>query len=169
MGREKVLTEDKIEIICRAIADGASDKDAFTLAGISKAVFYKEKAGNQYFQDRIKRAKDEFDEWWQNEMLEVSKKSLKSRILGGTYKKTVTVYVTGPDGNPRIKERRIEENEVPPSDTAVIFALCNRDPEHWKQRVEQDVKAEIKQEKQMDLSKVPTELLEEVAKHILDA
>ena len=89
--------------------------------------------------------------------------------MGGTYKKTVTVYVTGPDGNPRIKERRIEENEVPPSDTAVIFALCNRDPEHWKQRVEQEVKAEVKQEKQVDFSKVPTEVLEELSKHILDA
>ena len=163
------MTAEKIEIICKAKADGATDKAAFTLAGISERVFYEEKKNNVQFQQALKQAEKQYREWYENEMLEVAQQGLKKRITGGIYKKTVTVYVTDANGNPKIKERKIEENEVPPSDTAIIFALCNRDPERWKQRVEQEVKAEVKQEKQVDFSKVPTEVLEELSKHILDA
>lgn len=57
------------------------------------------------------------------------------RLAIGGHATTETREVTDPDGS---ITRTVTRSEIPPSPTACIFWLKNRQPKHWRDRVEVD-------------------------------
>lgn len=56
-GRKSLCTPERVEIITKAIADGKTYKDAYTLAGIGKDAFYEWINNKPEFADAVKRPK----------------------------------------------------------------------------------------------------------------
>ena len=72
--------------------------------------------------------------------------------------------VPGRDGKGTITKTKVVHKRVMPNPTAIIFALCNRDPEHYQNRVTNELTGTVKTETQnvVSLKKVPDDLLERV-------
>ena len=63
------------------------------------------------------------------------------------------------------EKRKVVHKKAAPNATAIIFALCNRDPDNWKNRVAQDVNGKIDVEQKgsgVSLANVPDSLLAQV-------
>lgn len=137
------------------------------MGGINKATFFEWMNTKPDFADAVKRAKQAFEEWECNQLLADARKSLKSLILGIEYEETKTTYEPDPrnPASPRIKSQVVTTKRIPPNATALIFALCNRDPEHWQQKVTNEVTGKVTTDSEpvISLKKVPTELLEQLA------
>ena len=131
-----------VERICHLITT-----DSYTIAeicrqvGISKETFYAWKENKPDFLDSIKKAESAFEELVAAE----AKKSLMKKIRGYTEqeKKTVTVDTGKCDENNepifKVKEHTVTDKHFQPDTAAIIFALTNRDPERWKNRVNSEV------------------------------
>ena len=95
-----------------------------------------------------------------------AERSLKVLINGTEYEEIKTEYEQNPNNPdaPRIKKQSRTTKKILPNPTAVIFALSNRDPEHWKNRIDTDINAKVEQETKtsLDLSGVSDELLGQV-------
>lgn len=160
-----MLTAERIAIICDAIERGETNATAAKLGGISKATFCEWQNTKPEFADAVKKAKEAFEDWQRNGILEDATKSLKTLICGQEYEEVKTEYENDSDGNPRIKKQTRCTKKILPNATAVIFALCNRDPEHWQNRVAQDVNGKIDVEQKgpgISLANVPDSLLAQV-------
>lgn len=163
-GRQPMCTPERVEKICKAIANGETQETAFRLAGISKNTYYRWLSENSDFANAVKKAKDEFSEWEMHGILEDARKSLKTLICGQEYEETKTEYESDKNGNPRIKKQTRVTKKILPNPTAVIFALCNRDPEHWQNRVSNEISGKIETENKpgITLANVPDNLLAQV-------
>lgn len=163
-GRKKVVTEEVRNILYERIANGETYKAACACAGISIDTFVKLKQKDADFKDWIKRAEKEYNEWHHYDILKDARTSLKQLIKGFKYKEITVESETDERGFRREKKRKEVEKMVTPNATAIIFALCNRDPENWKNRQTADINAEVKEETAVkpDLSAIPDELIQEV-------
>lgn len=166
-GRKPDYTQERINIISKALAEGKTNVDAARAGGITESTFYEWQNKHPEFSEAVKRAKADYENWERSEMLNDAKKSLKELICGSEYEESKTEFIDDPDnpGVPKVKKTIVTKRRVLPSATAVIFALCNRDPEHWQNRVAQDVNGKIDVEQKGDgvnLSNVPDELLAQV-------
>lgn len=155
-----------VQKICQYIEQGETNEHAAELAGVSKQTFYEWLNTKVDFSDAVKKAKEEYRHWLHNDILADAERSLKVLINGTEYEEIKTEYEqnpTNPDA-PRIKKQSRTTKKILPNPTAVIFALCNRDPEHWQNRIQQDINGKIETENQthLDLSSVPDELLGQV-------
>lgn len=162
-------SEETINKICGYIEEGSTQKDACAKAGVSTSQFHEWLNTKPEFAERIKKAHDAYNEWENNGILIDAKRSLRDLIRGKEVEDVTIELIPDPtDPNkPRRKKETRKKKFIPPNPTAVIFALVNRDPEHWKNRINTEVKADIKNdEPKMDLSKVPDELVEEALKYI---
>ena len=160
-----MYTPERVAIICEALARGETQETAYKLAGIVADTYYRWLKERSEFSDAVKKAQAEFQDWQMNGILEDARKSLKTLICGQEYEEIKTEYENDKNGQPRIKKQTRVTKKILPNPTAVIFALCNRDPEHWKNRVEQEVsgKMEVEQTgKPVSLEKVPDALLAQV-------
>lgn len=135
-----------VENICELIrVDSYTIAEICQLVGISKDTYYNWLKTKPDFSDAIKKAEDEF-----NELIIVeAKKSLVKMIRGYTVqeKRTITAD-TGKkdeDGKPivKIKEHSVTDKHYQPVPAAVIFALTNRDPDNWKNRMGNKVTADV--------------------------
>lgn len=163
-GRKPQWTDTKVEIMCKAIADGKSYKDAFTMARVSKAAFYKHLADDVDFKDRVKRAEQAYQEWYDSQLVIECKRSLMELVRGYEYDETTTeTGVDGRTGKP-VTKTKVVHKKVGPNPTALIFALCNRDPENWKNRVTNELagKVETETKTSLSLANVPDDLLGKV-------
>lgn len=164
-GRKPQWTDAKVEIMCKAIAAGKSYKDAYTAARVSKPAFYAHLANDKYFQDAVKKAEQEYQEWYDSQLVVECKRSLMELIRGYEYDETTTeTGVDGRTGKP-VTKKKVVHKKVGPNPTALIFALCNRDPEHWQNRVTNELTGKVTTEqtgKGLSLVNVPDELLEQV-------
>lgn len=163
-GRKPQWTDTKVEIMCKAIAAGKSYKDAFTAARVSKATFYAHLANDSDFLDRVKKAEQEYQGWYDSQLVVDCKRSLLELVRGYEYDEITTE--TGIDfrtGKP-VNKTKVVHKRVGPSPTAIIFALCNRDPEHWQNRVNNELSGKIETETKSNISlaNVPDELLAKV-------
>lgn len=167
-GRKSKYTPERVEIITKAIADGKTYKDAFTLAGIGKDAFYEWINNKPEFADAIKKAEAEYSEWYNSTIVQDAKRSLRELVLGFDYEEIKTESATGKDGKTVITKTTKTRKHVAPSPTAVIFTLTNRDPENWKNRQTNEITGNLKTETdaKVDLSAVPDELLEQVLNKI---
>lgn len=166
-GRQPKCTPERIAKICEAIARGETNEIAAKIGGIHIATFYEWQATKPDFADAVKRAKGEFEDWQLNGILDDARKSLKTLVCGLDYEEVKTEYEQDPKNpsNPRIKKQTRISKKILPNPTAVIFALCNRDPDHWKNRVTQDVEGRFEVEqtgKGVSLANVPDDLLAKV-------
>lgn len=154
-----------VDKICGFLSEGKTRQDAFMLAGIGKQTFYTWLETKQDFSDAVKKAEATYQEWEMHEMAATAKKSLKELITGGEYEEVRTEYENDGTGTPRIKKQVRTMKRVGPNPTAVIFALTNRDPEHWQNRISQDFNGKMNVEHEgggVSLANVPDDLLAKV-------
>ena len=167
-GRRLKYTPERVEKICRAIEAGETNEVAAKLGGISVSTFCEWQASKPDFSEAIKKARERFEEWQMNGILEDARKSLKTLICGQEYEEIKTEYENDKTGNPRIRKQTRVTKKIMPNPTAVIFALCNRDPEHWQNRVTNELSGKIETETKSELSlkNVPDDLLAKVIESI---
>lgn len=162
-------TEDKVAIICNEIAQGQTYERAFTKAHISKSVFYAHLKADSDFKDRVKKAEAEYNEYFDSNIVAISKRSLAELICGYEYDEITTETV--PDGKTgkKVVKKKVVHKRVAPNATAIIFALCNRDPDHWQNRVTNEVNGRLETESTVNvpgLSKLSNETLAKVIDEI---
>ena len=164
-GRKPKYTPDRVAKICKAIENGETNETAAKIGGISVSTFCEWQSTKKEFSEAIKKAREAYEDWQLHGILEDAKKSLKTLICGKEYEEVKTEYENDKNGNPRIKKQTRVTKVVLPNPTAVIFALCNRDPDNWKNRVAQDVNGKIDVEQKgsgISLANVPDSLLAQV-------
>ena len=163
-----MFNPERIAKICEALERGETDAMAAKIGGISPQTFCEWKNTKPEFLEAVKRAKAAFEDWRLNGILEDATRSLKTLVCGQEYDEIKTEYEANPkDPNtPRIKKQTRTTKKVLPNATAVIFALCNRDPDHWKNRVENEItgKLDTDGDSRISLEKVPDGLLAEFIK-----
>lgn len=170
VGRKPKYTPERIATICRAIENGETDETAAKIGGISVSCFYDWQVKHLDFLEAVKTAKSKYEEWQMKGILADAKRSLKTLICGLEYEETKTEYEDDPKhpGTPKIRRQTVINKKVMPNPTAVIFALCNRDPENWKNRHLQEIDGKITTETKTDLSlaAIPDDLLAQVIEKI---
>lgn len=169
-GKPSKYTPEAIQAICECLERGETRKAACAKAGISQDSF--NRWLNEYadFSAAVKNAEQAYRDWEHNEILNSAKKSLRILIEGMEFDETTTEYEQDPrdPSRPRVRKQITKTKKILPNATAVIFALCNRDPENWKNRINSEVEAKVQTEQKEDvsLSNVSDELLEQVIKSI---
>ena len=162
-GRKPKYTPERVAIICKGLAEGKTEADCCRIAGIGTTAYYRWQEEKEEFKEAIEKAKAQFDQWQNKKMVEDAKSSLVELICGfvQTTKKTRSFV---DKAGKTVTEEIVEEKKLPPNATAIIFALTNRDPENWKNRLSQDVNGKIQTEQKSDISlaNVPDDLLEKV-------
>ena len=151
--------------MCEAIAKGKSYKDAYTAVRISHQTFYRHLNEDSEFCAAVKKAEAEYQQWYDSQIVVESKRSLSELIRGYEWEEVTTETIPAKDGKPAVVKTKVVHKKAAPNPTAIIFALCNRDPDNWKNRVAQDVsgKMVVEQEgKGISLANVPDSLLEQV-------
>ena len=135
-----------VEKICSLITE-----DSYTIAEICKKVnihkstYYDWLKKNPDFSDAIKKAEDEFNDT----IIVEAKRSLMKLVKGySTQEKKTTTQDTGKkdeEGKPiiRVKEHTVTEKHFQSNVAAVIFTLTNRDPDNWKNRMNNEITAEV--------------------------
>ena len=132
-------------------------KDTVTVIKDSIKNNYK---NSEEFALKVSDAEQEYREWCFEGVKKDSLESLKTLICGTEYDETETKV--DKDGNTIVKTTH---KVVLPNVTALIFALCNRDPEHWQNKVTGDIKQEVKSASlngSLSLDSVPDDLLGKV-------
>lgn len=167
-GRQPMYTSERVKRICDAIERGETYETAAKIGGIAVGTFFRWMDEKSEFKNSVKRAKAAFEDWQLNGILEDARKSLKTLVCGQEYEEIKTEYENDKTGNPRIRKQTRVTKKILPNATAVIFALCNRDPEHWQNRINADVNSKVTAETKTDLSlaNVPDDLLAQVIEAI---
>lgn len=163
-GRKPQWTETKVEIMCKAIAAGKSYKDAYRAARVSHQTFYRHLNEDSEFCERVKRAEQEYQEYYDSQLVVDCKRSLLELVKGYEWEEVTIETGTDMRGKP-FEKRKVVHKKAAPNATAIIFALCNRDPDNWKNRVAQDVNGKIDVEQKgsgVSLANVPDDLLAKV-------
>lgn len=160
-----MYTPERVARICHAIERGETKETAAKIGGIAVGTFCRWVDEKSEFREAVKKAERAFEDWQLNGILEDARKSLKTLICGLEYEEIKTEYENGKDGNPRIRKQTRVTKKVLPNPTAVIFALCNRDPEHWQNRVSNEISGKLQTENTgpgISLANVPDSLLAQV-------
>lgn len=162
-GRKPQWTDAKVGIMCKAISIGKSYKDAYTAARVSKATFYAHLANDSDFSDRVKRAEQEYQEWYDSQLVVDCKRSLLELVCGYEWDETTTESALV-NGKMVESKRKVVHKKAAPNPTAIIFALCNRDPENWSNKHIQELTGKIETESKpgVTLANVPDDLLAKV-------
>ena len=121
--------------------------DTYTVAEVCRIVriapstFYSWRSIYPNFADELKQAEAERTAF----LIVEAKKSLLKRVQGYTVQENhITTIGSGKyDANgkeiPRIKERKTVDRHFQPDTAAVIFTLCNGEPERWKNKQSNEV------------------------------
>jgi hypothetical protein len=163
-GRKPQWTDAKVEIMCKAIAAGKSYKDAFTAARVGHDSFYRHLRDDSDFSDKVKKAEAEYQEWYDSHLVTSCKRSLVELVCGYEWDETTTEYALDKAGKMVEVKKKTVHKKAAPNPTAIIFALCNRDPEHWQNRVNNELSGKIETEAKqaVTLENVPDNLLAQV-------
>lgn len=84
--------------------------------------------------EEFRQALEDAEEACRQKLAIEAKKSLKKKIKGFSVPESKTVSRIGEDGSAKIIEETKNTKYYPPDTTAIIFALTNADPAHWKNR-----------------------------------
>lgn len=174
MARPTKYEPSRVKAILDSIRNGDSLKVAAAKGGVNLDTYYEWLKTKPEFSDAVKEAKSEYEQWELDGILKDAKKSLKTLICGETYDETRTEYEQDPrnPGSPRIKKQIVTNKKIMPNATAVIFALVNRDPDHWQNRMTQELNAKVTAESDVDvkaaLSRIPDDIIEQALEAIND-
>lgn len=162
--KREAWSDEKVAIICKEIAAGKTYEQAYTKARVSKTPFYEHMKNDKNFKDAVKIAEQEFNEYFDANVVSLCKRSLTELITGYEYDEITTESYINAKTQKRITRTKKTHKRVAPNTTAVIFALCNRDPDHWKNRIDTEVNAKVEQETktELNLKEIPDELLNQV-------
>lgn len=168
-GRKPQWTDAKVEIMVKAIAAGKSYKDAYTSARVGHDSFYRHLRDDSEFSAKVKRAEQDYQEYYDSQLVVDCKRSLLELVRGYEWDEitTETIFEKTADGKKekeRAVKRKIVHKKAAPNATAIIFALCNRAPDEWSNKHIQELSGKIETETKQDISlkNVPDELLEQV-------
>lgn len=163
-GRKPQWTDAKVEIMVKAIAAGKSYKDAFTAARVGKTAFYSHLGNDANFAERVKKAEQEYQDWYDSQLVVDCKRSLLELIRGYEWDETTTESALGKNGKMVEVKKKIVHKKAAPNATAIIFALCNRAPEEWSNKHIQEIsgKLETETKQAVSLASVPDDLLAQV-------
>lgn len=166
-GRKPKYTPERVERICKGIAEGKTEKDSCAAAGISVSQFHFWLNNRPEFAEAVKKAKQDYQDWLDKHLLEDAERGLMRLVCGEEYVETTTEYERI-NGELVVKKKKEVNKRILPNTTAIIFALTNRAPEKWKNRLSQDVNGKIQTESKSDVSlaNVPDDLLEKVIESI---
>ena len=169
-GRQAKYTPERVQIICDAIERGETNETAAKIGGIHVATFCEWQNTKPEFAEAVKRAKAAFEDWQMNGILQDARKSLKTLVCGQEYEEIKTEYEDDKTGKPRIKKQTRVTKKILPNPTAVIFALCNRDPENWSNKHIQELTGKIETETKpkVSLHNLSDDLLAQVISAIKD-
>lgn len=167
-GRKPKWTEEKVDIICKAIAIGKSYKDAYTAARISYTAFYSHLRNDAEFLERVKKAEAEYQQWYDSQLVNDCKRSLLELVRGYEWDEVTTEKTTGKDGKESVTKTKTVRRKAAPNPTAIIFALCNRAPEEWSNKHIQELtgKVDVENKPSISLANVPDDLLAQVIESI---
>lgn len=142
MARPTKYNKEIAKRICSLIeADTYTVAEVCRLVKIAPSTYFDWNERFAEFSYNVKKAKDARMAYFVAE----AKKSLLKKIQGYTVQEQhVTTVGTGRlDVNgkeiPKIKERKTIDKEVQPDTAAIIFTLCNGDPEIWKNRQNNEI------------------------------
>lgn len=163
-GRKPQWTEAKVEIMCKAIASGKSYKDAYAAARVSHQTFYRHlKEDNEFF-ERVKKAEQEYQNWYDSQLVVDGKRSLLELVRGYEWDETTTE--TGlVNGKMVVTKTKVVHKKAAPNPTAIIFALCNRASGEWSNKHIQELTGKLTTENTgsgVSLANVPDSLLAQV-------
>ena len=163
-GRKPQWTDAKVEIMVKAIAAGKSYKDAYTAARVSHTTFYKHFNEDAEFNARVKKAEQDYQEYYDSQLVVDCKRSLLELIRGYEWDETTTESALDKNGKMVEVKKKIVHKKAAPNATAIIFALCNRAPEEWSNKHIQEVSGKIETETKqaVSLASVPDDLLAQV-------
>lgn len=163
-GRKPQWTDAKVEIMVKAIAAGKSYKDAFTAARVGKTAFYSHLGNDANFAEKVKKAEQEYQEWYDSQLVVDCKRSLLELVQGYEWDETTTELALDKKGKMVEVKKKIVHKKAAPNATAIIFALCNRAPEEWSNKHIQEISGKIETETKqaVSLASVPDELLAQV-------
>ena len=131
--------QDKAPIVLNHIAQGDSNKDACTKAGIDEATFYR------WFNEKSEFCKSVKEAQRQGDLVRIN--SVEAALLdvarGFEYEEVRTEYESQLNQQtgkyePTIKKQVRTKKRVVPQTEAIKFYLSNKAPEEWKNRIEQN-------------------------------
>ena len=163
-GRKPQWTDAKVEIMVKAIAAGKSYKDAYTAARVSHTTFYKHFNEDAEFNARVKKAEQDYQEYYNSQLVVDCKRSLLELIRGYEWDEPTTESALDKNGKMVEVKKKIVHKKNAPNATAIIFALCNRAPEEWSNKHIQEISGKIETETKqaVSLASVPDDLLAQV-------
>lgn len=163
-GRKPQWTDAKVEIMCKAIAAGKSYKDAFTAARVGKTAFYSHLGNDANFAERVKRAEQEYQDWYDSQLVVDCKRSLLELVQGYEWDETTTESALDKNGKMVVTKTKVVHKKAAPNPTAIIFALCNRASDQWSNKHIQELTGKIETESKSGISlhNVPDSLLAQV-------
>lgn len=167
-GRKPKWTDAKVEQMCKAIAAGKSHKDAYTAARVSHTTFYKHFNEDVEFNAKIKKAEQEYQKWYDSQLVVDSKRSLLELIRGYEWDELTTESELDKNGKMVEVKKKIVHKKAAPNPTAIIFALCNRAPDEWSNKHIQELtgKVDVENKPSISLANVPDDLLAQVIESI---
>lgn len=142
MGRPTKYSQKVVDKICELIeADTYTVSEICRLVKINPDTYYTWLKEYSEFSDAIKKAQEARTAFFVAE----AKKSLLKKLQGYTVQeKHITTVGSGKyDVNgvekPKIKEQKVVDKHFQPDTAAIIFTLCNGEPENWKNRQNTEV------------------------------
>lgn len=132
---EKWLTEEGLLLLEGWARNGLTDEQIAHNMGISVATLYNWKSKHLEILESLKKGKEVVDIQVENALLK------KALGIKETVKKAIKVKEVKYDEGKRVSEKEHieyvdEEVFVPPDTTAQIFWLKNRQPDKWRDKVE---------------------------------
>lgn len=132
MNNGKYKDSETIKKVIDALSDGETAKRACQIADISEQTYYRWMKEDCEFCELVKKAKEEAEE---NRIAQLEA-SLFKRATGFKVKETRSELAANPmGGSPIIVKQTITEKEFAPDTGAIIFALTNKAPERWKNKL----------------------------------
>jgi transposase-like protein len=153
LAKSKYIDIDLKKISYLIEVQGYNHKQLIEYLGISRETFYNWIKKHTDFSDTIKKSKTHLVEEVKNKLIE--------RARGIEYEE-VTQEIKIVDGKEYKTVKKVKRF-IPPSDTAIIFALANLDPKNWKRS---DKVVEDKVTGNEDIKHTKTK--EEIAKRIMN-
>jgi transposase len=144
------MKKDQRADILNYITQGYSQKEACKKAGVAEGTFYRWMDEDKEFRELVRNAQDEVR--ISKADVRMVEQSLLDVARGFEYEEVRTEYEsrlvedeqTGKkEYKPVIKKQVRTQKRVVPNVEAIKFLLTNRDPEHWKNRIESAMTGDV--------------------------
>ena len=141
--------KEKMPEILKYISEGMNQKEAYEKAGVSQTQFYKWMAENTQFADMVHKAQEEARN--NHRDIDEVEHALLDLARGVELEDVRTEYESRLDEDtgkyvPVVKKQVRTAKKYSPNVDAIKFYLTNRNPDEWKNRVEQNTTAQLNNE-----------------------